>query len=182
MALFIGRAGQMTGVLPFSRMKSYGGQGFAVTACLGAVHSRRSSLRCSGHPLHGPARRLHACSTASAKSPASSSRRRSSTPWASWPATWPTSSTIPPPPPSAPRPAWSPNCAPIAQNRFKLVNLCLSEEQIERPSRPGSRKSSTAPASRSSRPPTSRCSQPHRREESHSRLAHADIACPTPGK
>jgi signal transduction histidine kinase len=31
MALFIGRAGQMTGLLPFSRMKSYGGQGFAVS-------------------------------------------------------------------------------------------------------------------------------------------------------
>jgi signal transduction histidine kinase len=31
MALFIGRAGQMTGILPFSRMKSYGGQGFAVS-------------------------------------------------------------------------------------------------------------------------------------------------------
>jgi signal transduction histidine kinase len=31
MALFIGRAGQMTGLLPFSRMKSYGGQGFAIT-------------------------------------------------------------------------------------------------------------------------------------------------------
>lgn len=30
MALFIGRAGQMTGLLPFSRMTSYGGQGFAV--------------------------------------------------------------------------------------------------------------------------------------------------------
>jgi len=30
MALFIGRAGQMTGLLPFSRMVGYGGQGFAV--------------------------------------------------------------------------------------------------------------------------------------------------------
>ncbi|MGB6194393.1 MAG: ATP-binding protein [Terracidiphilus sp.] len=30
-ALFIGRTGQMTGLLPFSRMKSYGGQGFAVS-------------------------------------------------------------------------------------------------------------------------------------------------------
>jgi signal transduction histidine kinase len=30
MSLFIGRAGQMTGLLPFSRMKSYGGQGFAI--------------------------------------------------------------------------------------------------------------------------------------------------------
>ncbi len=31
MALFIGRAGQMTGILPFSRMKTYGGQGFAIS-------------------------------------------------------------------------------------------------------------------------------------------------------
>ena len=31
MALFIGRTGQMTGLLPFSRMKAYGGQGFAVS-------------------------------------------------------------------------------------------------------------------------------------------------------
>jgi len=30
-SLFIGRTGQMTGLLPFSRMKSYGGQGFAVS-------------------------------------------------------------------------------------------------------------------------------------------------------
>jgi signal transduction histidine kinase len=30
MTLFIGRSGQMTGLLPFSRMTSYGGQGFAV--------------------------------------------------------------------------------------------------------------------------------------------------------
>lgn len=31
LALFIGRAGQITGVLPFSRMKTHGGQGFAAT-------------------------------------------------------------------------------------------------------------------------------------------------------
>jgi signal transduction histidine kinase len=31
MALWVGRTGQMTGILPFSRMKGYGGQGFAVT-------------------------------------------------------------------------------------------------------------------------------------------------------
>ena len=31
MALFIGRTGHITGVLPFSRMKTYGGQGFAVS-------------------------------------------------------------------------------------------------------------------------------------------------------
>jgi signal transduction histidine kinase len=37
MALFIGRAGQMTGLLPYSRMKSYGGQGFAVSAVWGLL-------------------------------------------------------------------------------------------------------------------------------------------------
>ena len=31
MALFIGRAGLMTGTLPYSRMKTYGGQGFAIS-------------------------------------------------------------------------------------------------------------------------------------------------------
>ncbi|MGA2907445.1 MAG: ATP-binding protein [Terracidiphilus sp.] len=31
MTLFIGRTGQMTGLLPFSRMKGYGGQGFAIS-------------------------------------------------------------------------------------------------------------------------------------------------------
>jgi signal transduction histidine kinase len=31
MALFIGRTGQMTGLLPFSRMKASGGQGFAIS-------------------------------------------------------------------------------------------------------------------------------------------------------
>ncbi len=37
MALFIGRAGQMTGLLPFSRMKTFGGQGVAVTQVWGLV-------------------------------------------------------------------------------------------------------------------------------------------------
>jgi len=32
MALFIGRTGQMTGLLPFSRMKGYGGQGLAISS------------------------------------------------------------------------------------------------------------------------------------------------------
>jgi signal transduction histidine kinase len=35
MALFVGRAGQITGVLPFSRMKSHGGQGFAASDAWG---------------------------------------------------------------------------------------------------------------------------------------------------
>src|SRR3984885_10357541 len=37
MALFIGRAGQMTGLLPFSRMKTFGGQGVAVTQVWGLL-------------------------------------------------------------------------------------------------------------------------------------------------
>ncbi len=38
MELFIGRTGQMTGLLPFSRMKSYGGQGFAVSPVWVLIH------------------------------------------------------------------------------------------------------------------------------------------------
>jgi signal transduction histidine kinase len=37
MSLFIGRTGQMTGLLPFSRMKSYGGQGFAISPVWGLL-------------------------------------------------------------------------------------------------------------------------------------------------
>jgi signal transduction histidine kinase len=40
MALWIGRTGQMTGILPFSRMKSYGGQGFAVSPVWGLLIHR----------------------------------------------------------------------------------------------------------------------------------------------
>src|SRR3984885_2941702 len=37
MALFIGRTGQITGVLPFSRMKVFGGQGFAISPVWGLL-------------------------------------------------------------------------------------------------------------------------------------------------
>ena len=37
MTLFIGRSGQMTGVLPFSRMKVSGGQGFAISPVWGLL-------------------------------------------------------------------------------------------------------------------------------------------------
>jgi signal-transduction protein with cAMP-binding, CBS, and nucleotidyltransferase domain len=47
MALFIGRSGQLTGLLPFSRMKGYGGQGFAA-----------QDVWAIG-PLIWPARRFH---------------------------------------------------------------------------------------------------------------------------
>jgi signal transduction histidine kinase len=40
MALFIGRTGQVTGILPFSRMKSYGGQGYAISPVWGLLIAR----------------------------------------------------------------------------------------------------------------------------------------------
>ena len=61
MALFIGRTGQMTGVLPFSRMKGYGGQGFAVSPVWALlIHRSLFPEMLAGHSLHGAARRLHA--------------------------------------------------------------------------------------------------------------------------
>ena len=46
MALFIGRAGQMTGLLPFSRMKTFGGQGVAITPVWGLlIHKSKSGIR-----------------------------------------------------------------------------------------------------------------------------------------
>ncbi len=40
-ALFIGRAGQITGTLPYSRMKEYGGQGYTVTPTWGLEFHKR---------------------------------------------------------------------------------------------------------------------------------------------
>jgi signal transduction histidine kinase len=40
MALFIGRAGQITGLLPFSRMKTYGGRGQAIAQCWALQYPR----------------------------------------------------------------------------------------------------------------------------------------------
>jgi len=40
LALFVGRAGQITGLLPFSRMKTHGGQGFASTDVWGILIDR----------------------------------------------------------------------------------------------------------------------------------------------
>jgi signal-transduction protein with cAMP-binding, CBS, and nucleotidyltransferase domain len=46
MALFIGRSGLMTGILPFSRMKAFGGQGFAVSDCWGLLIHKSMFPRC----------------------------------------------------------------------------------------------------------------------------------------
>lgn len=47
MALFIGRAGQMTGKLPYSRMKGYGGDGYAVGPVWALDIHTSSFRRCS---------------------------------------------------------------------------------------------------------------------------------------
>ena len=61
MALFIGRTGQMTGVLPFSRMKTYGGQGFAISPVWALlIPTLAFSRDAAGHSLHGAAGGLHA--------------------------------------------------------------------------------------------------------------------------
>ena len=61
MALFIGRTGQMTGVLPFSRMKGYGGQGFAVSPVWALlIHRSLFPEMLAGHTVDGAARGFHA--------------------------------------------------------------------------------------------------------------------------
>ena len=77
MALFIGRSGQMTGLLPFSRMTNSGGQGYAVQDVWAILYHKSmfpemlevipTFLNVWSPPS----------STASAKSPASSSRVKS---------------------------------------------------------------------------------------------------------
>jgi len=132
MALFIGRAGQMTGILPFSRMKSYGGQGFAITplwallvhrsifpAMLEAIPSMAQRVVSTlldrvreVTRIEQQAEKLNALGKLAANlahelnNPASAAQRASA------------------------------NLVEAVQsnrkNRFKLVNLCLSREQIER--------------------------------------------------
>jgi signal transduction histidine kinase len=132
MALFIGRTGQMTGLLPFSRMKTYGGQGFAVSPVwtllihksvfpemLQAIPSM--AQRVVGTLLdrvrevtriEQQAEKLSALGKLAGNlahelnNPASAAQRAAAGLAAALRAN--------------------------RQNRFKLVNLCLSDEQIER--------------------------------------------------
>ncbi|MDR3773779.1 MAG: ATP-binding protein [Terracidiphilus sp.] len=131
MALFIGRTGQMTGLLPFSRMKGYGGQGFAVTDCwVLAVHRSKFDEMLRAIPSMGQrvvstlldrvrevtrieqqAEKLSALGKLAGNlahelnNPASAAQRAAS------------SLVI----------ELSANRA----NRFKLINLCLTDEQID---------------------------------------------------
>ena len=72
-SFFIARIGQMSGILPFSRMKGYGGDGYTVgdvwTLDILKEQLPRDARR---HPVHGASAASPSCSTASARSPASS--------------------------------------------------------------------------------------------------------------
>jgi signal transduction histidine kinase len=131
MALFIGRTGQMTGLLPFSRMKGYGGQGFAVTDCwVLAVHSSQFDEMIKAIPSMGQrvvstlldrvrevtrieqqAEKLTALGKLAGNlahelnNPASAAQRSAA--------------------------GLVAELRSNRENRFKLVNLCLSEEQIK---------------------------------------------------
>jgi len=130
MALFIGRAGQMTGLLPFSRMKSYGGQGFAITDCwVLAVHRSQFADMLKAIPSMGQrvvttlldrvrevtrieqqAEKLNALGKLAGNlahelnNPASAAQRAAA--------------------------SLVTELRANRENRFKLVNLCLSDEQI----------------------------------------------------
>jgi signal transduction histidine kinase len=129
-ALFIGRTGQMTGLLPFSRMKTAGGQGFAVSpvwallihrdefpAMLEAIPSMSQRVVSTlldrvreVTRIEQQAEKLTALGKLSGNlahelnNPASAAQRAASSLVAELHAN--------------------------RNNRFKLVNLCLSEEQI----------------------------------------------------
>jgi signal transduction histidine kinase len=130
MALFIGRAGQMTGLLPFSRMKSYGGQGFAVSPVWAIlIHKSLFPEMLSAIPsmaqrvvstlldrvrevtrIEQQAEKLSALGKLAGNlahelnNPASAAQRAAS--------------------------SLVTELRANRQNRFKLVNLCLSDEQI----------------------------------------------------
>ena len=131
MALFIGRTGQMTGLLPYSRMKSYGGQGFAVTDCwVLALHKSLFDEMLQAIPSMGQrvvsslldrvrevtrieqqAEKLTALGKLAGNlahelnNPASAAQRAAS--------------------------SLVTELRANRENRFKLVNLCLNDEQIE---------------------------------------------------
>ncbi len=130
MALFIGRAGQMTGLLPFSRMTSYGGQGFAISpvwallihksqfpAMLAAIPSMTSRVV---YTLLDRAREVTRIEQQAEKLSALGKLAGNLAHELNNPA-------------SAAQRAASSLVAELRanrQNRFKLVNLCLSEQQI----------------------------------------------------
>ena len=115
MALFIGRMGQMTGVLPFSRMKGYGGQGFAVSPVWALlVHRSLFPRDARGHSFHGAERGFYAARPRARGHAHRATGGKAHGARASWPEISRMNSTIPPPPRNAPLPACSRPCAPTA--------------------------------------------------------------------
>jgi signal transduction histidine kinase len=131
MELFIGRAGQMTGYLPFSRMKTSGGQGFAVSPVWALlIHKSLFPEMLQAIPsmaqrvvstlldrvrevtrIEQQAEKLAALGKLAGNlahelnNPAAAAQRAAS--------------------------GLAAELRANRQNRFKLVNLCLSEEQVE---------------------------------------------------
>jgi signal transduction histidine kinase len=131
MELFIGRAGQMTGLLPFSRMKTSGGQGFAITPVwallvmkekfpemLAAIPSMKQRVVSTlldrvreVTRIEQQAEKLNALGKLAGNlahelnNPASAAQRAAS--------------------------SLVMELRSNRENRFKLVNLCLTDEQIE---------------------------------------------------
>jgi signal transduction histidine kinase len=99
MELFIGRAGQMTGYLPFSRMKVSGGQGFAVSP-VWALLVPRELFPAMLAAIPSMTQRV----VSTLNKPASAAQRAAA--------------------------GLVSELSANRQNRFKLVNLCLSEEQV----------------------------------------------------
>jgi signal transduction histidine kinase len=132
MALFIGRTGQMTGLLPFSRMKGYGGQGFAISDVWALLIAKSlfpemlQAIPSMGQRvvstlldrvrevtrIEQQAEKLTALGKLAGNlahelnNPASAAQRAAS--------------------------GLAAELAANRANRFKLINLCLNEEQIQR--------------------------------------------------
>jgi signal transduction histidine kinase len=132
MELFIGRAGQMTGLLPFSRMVSYGGQGFAISPVWALlIHKSLFPQMLAAIPsmaqrvvstlldrvrevtrIEQQAEKLSALGKLAGNlahelnNPASAAQRSAA--------------------------SLAAELAANRRNRFKLVNLCLTEEQVQK--------------------------------------------------
>ena len=131
MALFIGRTGQMTGLLPFSRMKSYGGQGFAVSPRVGHSDSQGAfSGDAQRYPVDGAAGGFDAAGPGARSDPDRAAGGKADRALGKLAGNL--AHELNNPASAAQRAASSlvTELRANRQNRFKLVNLCLNEEQI----------------------------------------------------
>jgi CRP-like cAMP-binding protein len=179
MALFIGRAGQMTGVLPFSRMKTYGGQGFAISPVWALLIPKPSSEMLQAIPsmtqrvvstLLDRVREVTRIEQQAEKLTALGKLAGNLAHELNNPASAAQSAAA-----SLAR-ALSANRA----NRFKLVNLCLTKSRFAA-FNPGKRRSSTAP-SRSQSAERARNASPSSPARNPSAPGSPKLAAPTHGR